>query len=69
MIKRSEIQSVSGRRNRRNFLDSLLFGFSPSSPLLYAGLAALVTMIGWLACYFPARRATRADPITALRSQ
>ena len=48
-------------------MSSLLFGVAPTDPATFAVIAALVAGVALLACYVPARRATRADPITALR--
>jgi predicted permease len=51
----------------RNFLASLIFEVSPSDPIVYAAVTALMLLVSFLACYVPARRATRVDPLTALR--
>ena len=48
-------------------MTSLLFGVKPFEPLLFAALAAGLTAVVILACYIPARRATRVDPMIALR--
>ena len=49
-------------------LASLLFGVGPADPLTLAGSVVLLTFVTLLACYLPARRAMREDPLTALRS-
>ncbi|MCG3161664.1 MAG: hypothetical protein JMDDDDMK_02861 [Acidobacteria bacterium] len=50
-------------------MKSLLFGVSATDPLTFAAVALLLTFITLLACYLPARKATRVDPLVALRHE
>ncbi len=50
-------------------ISSLLFGVGPSDPATLIGLPVLLTGTALLAAYLPARRATRTDPVAALRSE
>ena len=50
-------------------MKSLLFSVSPSDPLTYAAMSTSLIMIAALASYVPARRATRIDPVEALRAE
>ncbi|MGD2154072.1 MAG: FtsX-like permease family protein, partial [Gemmatimonadales bacterium] len=48
---------------------SMLYGLSPADPLTLVGTAALFVVVGLLASYLPAARATRTDPMNALRAE
>jgi predicted permease len=50
-------------------LGSLLYGVSALDPVTFAAVAVLALATTTLACYFPANRATKADPMTSLRSE
>jgi putative ABC transport system permease protein len=50
-------------------LRAYLFGVGPADPLTIISVSVLFVVIALFACYFPARRATRTDPVTALRCE
>jgi ABC-type antimicrobial peptide transport system permease subunit len=58
---------IAGALGLTHFLSSLLFGVKPTDPLTYASVSVLLIAVALLASFIPARRATRVDPMVALR--
>ena len=60
---------VIGARAVATLFTSLVFGVTPTSPAVYASVALGLATMGLLAALLPARRASRLDPLTALRAE
>jgi putative ABC transport system permease protein len=58
---------LAGALALTRLLSSLLYEVSATDPLTFAVIALLLTGVSWLACYLPARRAARLEPLIALR--
>src|SRR5262245_28544587 len=60
---------LAGALTLTRLIKGWLFGISPTDPLTFAALALSLASVALLACYFPARRATKVDPMIALRHE
>ena len=63
------LAGLAGAAAVTRFMKTLLFGVTPLDALTFASVVAIVAVIGLLACWIPARRAVRVDPIAALRAE
>ncbi len=61
------VLGLAGAVSVTRFLRSLLFGITPTDPIAYTGVSVLLVLVAFGACWIPARRATRLDPMAALR--
>ena len=53
----------------RRFIESLLYDTASANPLIYVAGSVLLVVVALLACWLPARRAARVQPMTALRCE
>jgi ABC-type antimicrobial peptide transport system permease subunit len=60
---------LAGALATTRVMQSLLFGVSPTDPVTLGGVAVVLILLGALAAYAPARRATKVDPVEVLRRE
>ena len=65
----SLVVGLAGAFAATRLLNSLLFGVGASDPVTFAGIVLLVSAVAFIASWLPARRATRVDPMIALRAE
>jgi len=63
------VLGLAGALSTTRFLSSLLYGIRPGDPLTIGCVAAVLSSAALAACYIPARRAMRVDPMVALRHE
>jgi putative ABC transport system permease protein len=63
------VVGMAGAVGASQVLRSALYGLSPLDPVAYGGVMLLLAAAAAAASYFPARRATRVDPVVALRQE
>jgi predicted permease len=69
LVAISLVIGVAGAFAATRLLNSLLFGVGASDPITFVSIVLLVSVVAFLAAWLPARRATRVDPIIALRAE
>jgi ABC-type antimicrobial peptide transport system permease subunit len=60
---------IGGAYGATRLIANQLYGVKPMDPMTIAAVASVLILVAFLACYIPGRRATKLDPLTALRME
>jgi predicted permease len=63
------VSGLAGAAIVTRFFQSMLFDVGPADPITFLSVSAILTGVAFFACYIPAKRATRVDPLVALREE
>ena len=63
------VLGIGGALALTRFMNSLLFGVTAKDPVTFACVVAMLALVALAACYIPARRAMRVEPMVALRDE
>jgi putative ABC transport system permease protein len=63
------VTGIGGAYGATRLITKQLYGVTPMDPMTIASVALVLIVVAFLACYIPGRRATKLDPLTALRTE
>jgi ABC-type antimicrobial peptide transport system permease subunit len=69
VVLRGAAAGIAGALSLNRFIAGFLYGIAPTDALTYGVVTALLIAVSLAASYYPARAATRVDPLTALRHE